>query len=311
MVTQSAFGGHGWQPRTKSLSEEIGSIWHSCGVNNEWSDLKAILVHAPGQEIAGISDPNAFQMLAPIDAALVKQQHREMVKKFEERGVSVFYVNPSENLLPNQMFAADLFFMTPEGVIIARPASVVRSGEERWVARRMAEIGIPILGSIHGHGTFEGADAAWLGPQTVMVGVGFRTNRQGVNQLSTLLKTINVELVQVTMPKGIMHLMGMLRIVDRDLCMVRSGINPDTANTLQQFGYKVVHVPNSEEVEDKMAFNFVTLRPRAILMPRNNPITQSLFEKHGITCDTADVSELIKAAGAIGCLSGIMRRDSI
>ena len=45
---------------------------------------------------------------------------------------------------PNLMFVADLMFMTPEGAILGRPASTVRTGEERFVARRLAELGIAI-----------------------------------------------------------------------------------------------------------------------------------------------------------------------
>jgi len=48
------------------------------------------------------------------------------------------------------MFVSDLMFMTPEGAVLARPASTVRAGEERWVARRLAELGVPILkGMLH------------------------------------------------------------------------------------------------------------------------------------------------------------------
>ena len=48
------------------------------------------------------------------------------------------------------MFVADLMFMTPEGAILGRPASTVRAGEERLVARRLAELGVPILRVVRG-----------------------------------------------------------------------------------------------------------------------------------------------------------------
>jgi len=48
------------------------------------------------------------------------------------------------------MFVSDLMFMTPEGVFLARPASTDRVGEERRVARRLTELGVPILkGKLH------------------------------------------------------------------------------------------------------------------------------------------------------------------
>jgi len=44
-------------------------------------------------------------------------------------------------------------------------------------------------------------------------------------------------------------------------------------------------------------------------MATGNPITQSFYEGLGITCHTVEVGELVKAAGAIGCLSGILERE--
>jgi arginine deiminase len=58
-----------------------------------------------------------------------------------------------------------------------------------------------------------------------------------------------------------------------------------------------------------MALNFVTLGPRQILMPAGNPITQAFLEDAGINCQTVEVDELIKAAGGIGCLTGILQRE--
>ena len=39
----------------------------------------------------------------------------------------------------------------------------------QFVARRLADLGIPILRTIRGSGTFEGADAAWLDPHTLLL----------------------------------------------------------------------------------------------------------------------------------------------
>jgi len=50
-------------------------------------------------------------------------------------------------------------FMTPDGLILARPVSDVRAGEGRQAARKLVDLGISIVRSISGVGTFEGADA--------------------------------------------------------------------------------------------------------------------------------------------------------
>ena len=277
----SAYGGQGWSPRTMSLREELGSIWGPGGISSEWAPLKAVLLHRPGPELLA-DDPNAVQMLEPIDLDVARAQHDGIAQAYREAGVAVHYVQPEGTPTPNQMFVADLIFMTPEGVILARPASTVRAGEERWVARRLADLGIPIVRSVRGRGTFEGADAMWLNPQTVILGRGLRTNAEGAAQVTAILNEMGVAVVQVDLPFGTMHLMGMLRFADRDLALawpkrlVHAGVE-----ALKAHGYQVAFLPDEAEAAHASAFNFVTLGPRKVLMAANQPNTQALLRVAG------------------------------
>ncbi|MEN8171902.1 MAG: arginine deiminase family protein [Chloroflexota bacterium] len=311
LFNASAYGGAGWSPRTAHLSDELGVVWGNCGIDTEWSHLRSVLLHRPGQELSASKDPNAVQMLASVDLARAGDQHDAIAQAYRDAGVTVHYLDPGGQSAPNQMFIADLMFMTPEGAILARPASTIRAGEERWVARKLAELGIPILRSVRGTGTFEGADAAWINPQTVIIGRGLRTNDEGAAQVTSTLYEMGVTVIQVDLPFGTMHLMGMLRFPDHDLAvawpkrLVHRGVE-----TLQEHGFQVAFIPDEIEAETNKAFNFVTLGPRQILMAAHNPVTQSFYENLGITCRTVEVDELSKAAGAMGCLTGILERGS-
>jgi len=308
--TPAAYGGAGWSPRTASLRQEIGRLWGRCGLADEWSPLKAVLLHRPGPELAAVADPNDAHMLAPLDAAQAGRQHDALAQAYRDAGVRVHYVQPPETPSPNLMFVADLLFMTPEGAILGRPASTVRAGEERWIARRLAELGIPILRSLRGAGTFEGADAAWIDPRTVLLATGLRTNREGAAQVTALLQELGVEVVPVGLPYGAMHLMGTLRFPDRDLAMAWPGRVPYAAvEALRSRGYTLLFAPDEGELKRGMALNFVTLGPRRVLMPAGNPISQAFYEQAGITCHTVPVDQLLKAAGAMGCLTGILERE--
>lgn len=305
----AAYGGRGWSPRTAPLHQEIGRVWGACGVTTEWTPLKAVLLHRPGAELEGLSDPNEAQMLAPVDATRAQQQHDALAQAYRDSGITVHYVEASGTPPPNLMFIADLMFMTPEGAILGRPASTVRAGEERFVAQRIAELGIPILRSVRGTGTFEGADAAWIDPKTVLLTTGLRTNAEGAAQVGSLLREMGVEVVLVGLPYGAMHLMGQLRLADRDLAIAWPGRVPYAAvEALRTWGYSVLFLPSEEEAVRGFALNFVTLGPRRILMPADNPITQAFYENVGIMCHTVEVDELLKAAGGIGCLTGILER---
>jgi len=73
----------------------------------------------------------------------------------------------------------------------------------------------------------------------------------------------------------------------------------------------VLFIPDDEEATRGFALNFVTLGPRRVLMAAGNPITQSFYEDAGISYQTVEVSELLKAAGGIGCLTGIVERELV
>ena len=158
-------------------------------------------------------------MLAPVDLAKAQSEHDQLAETYRSLEVDVHYVEPAGSCPPNQMFCADTFVMTPVGALLARPASTVRAGEERWVQNRLAALGVPIARSLTGTATFEGADLMWLNSETAIVGHGLRTNDEAVAQISTFFEQIGCRLIAVDMPVGTMHLMGMLRIIDKDLAV--------------------------------------------------------------------------------------------
>ena len=311
--TASAYGGQGWSQRIQDHRDELGTVWAPYGLDNEYAPLKAVLLHRPGAELrAAEDDPDRVQMLAPLDMAKARDEHDRMADAFRSLDVTVHYVEPGDPCPPNQMFCADTFVMTPVGAVIARPASTVRAGEERWIQRRLADLGVPIARTLHGTATFEGADLMWLDPNTVIVGHGHRTNDAAIAQIAALMEQIGARLVAVDMPAGTMHLMGMLRILDRDLAIAWPRRTPLRAvQALEETGYTVAFPPFADDAASSRAINFVTVGPRKILMVEGLLEFRSWFERNGITCVTTPTDELSKAAGNVGCLTGIIARQQM
>lgn len=307
----SAYGGQGWQGRATSHAQEIGTLWAACGIDSEYAPLRAVVMHEPGAEL-GEADPEAANLLEQIDWQRAAVQHRAIADAYRAAGVAVHLVQPEGRPSANQMFCADLMAATPEGVILARPASVARAGEERWVARRLADLGVPILCTLTGHATFEGADLMFLDPRTAILGRGLRTNDEGIAQVSAALARIGIEVLVVDMPFGTMHLMGMLRFADADLAIAWPRRTPFAAvQALRARGYRVEFLPDEDDNQRNRAMNFVTLGPRKILMVGNCPAARQFYEGLGIHCTEIDCSELAKAAGAIGCLTGVLERAPV
>jgi N-dimethylarginine dimethylaminohydrolase len=307
----AAFGGNGWSPRIRSHATEIGDIWAGCGLDSEWKPLKTVLVHRPGPELSVSRDQaNAFQLAEPLDIRKAREEHERMVEIYRENQVTVEILTPGPPVLPNQLYCADLMAMTPQGAILARPASTVRAGEERWVAQTLGMLGIPVLKTLTGTATFEGADLMWLDSATAVIGRGLRTNQAAIDQITTLLSEMGITTLAFDLPFGTMHFMGMLRIVDKDLAFVWPRRTPYALVTaLKERGFQVRSLPSEAEALSGMAFNFVVLGPGKIMLPAGNPKTIAAYEDMGIQCIPAAVDELQKANGAVGCMTGILHRD--
>ena len=308
--SRAAFGGDRWSARTDPLARELGTLWARCGVDSEIAPLRQVLLHRPGRELSASADPDAVQMLAPLDPVRAAAQHAALARTYGELGIEVHWVEPRVEPPPNLLYVADLLWSVPEGVVLGRPASTVRAGEERWVARRLADLGIPVLRTIRGRGVFEGADAMWIAPGTVLVGLGLRTNDEGARQIASLMSEMEVTVHLVDLPRGAMHLMGALRLVDQDLAFGWPALVPSRVEALLgDLGVRLLLPPDLDELVDGSALNFVVVAPREIVMPTGNPRTMAFYEHHGVHCHQVDVSELHKGTGGIACMTGVLERE--
>ncbi len=305
----AAYGGDGWSPRVDAHAAEIGSLWAACGIDSEWRRLTVVALRRPGAEIA-VDDTNASQFLDVLDLGRAQAEHDALADAYRAQGVEVIEVPDAPRPSPNRMFCADLLVMTPEGAILARPASTVRAGEEVAVAAALAQARVPILKTLTGQATFEGADLMWLDGENAIIGRGLRTNQQAIDQIAALMAEIGRGLIAVDLPHGTMHLMGMLRIAGADLAIAWPRRTPHAAVVaLRERGYRVAFLPGEDEAENNKALNFVTLGPRRILMPAGNPGARGFYEGLGVEMIETPMTELRKAAGAVGCLTGVVGRE--
>jgi N-dimethylarginine dimethylaminohydrolase len=187
----------------------------------------------------------------------------------------------------------------------------VRAGEERLVSEALATIGVPILMTVHGNATFEGADAIWVDEDLCFVAEGLRTNEEGATQVERMLCEIGVpNVVRVGLPHGAMHLDGLLAILDHDLAVVWPRRTPyKVVDTLRKRGFRFLEVEDEDEAHHCLPLNFVALAPSEILMPAGAVAMRQRYEDAGVRCHTVDVAECIKAGGGIHCMTGFLKRD--
>jgi N-dimethylarginine dimethylaminohydrolase len=311
MSLTAAYGGTKWSPRVNSMRGDMQEYWGSWGSSSECGKLHAVLLRRPGPEMEAITDYDAVQMRADLNADIARVQHDAMADAYEAHGVSVYYVENGRLDKPNSYFIRDLMLMTPEGAIITRPASTVRAGEERFVAEALGRLGVPILMSVHGTGTFEGADVIWVDQDLCFLAEGLRTNSEGANQVERMLKEIGVrDVLRVQLPWGAMHLDGLLNFADRDLAVVWPRRTPyPVVRTLLDRGFRILEVVDEHEAHHQLPMNFVALEPGKILMPKGGDVMRARYEDAGVECVEVEIGELIKGGGGIHCMTGFLKRD--
>lgn len=306
-------GGAGWVSRDGTTADELGGVWADVGVTSEVGVLRAVLMRRPGPEIEAVEDPASALWFAKLDPILARAQHDTLAGLYRDHGVAVHYVEDAPLDKPNAYFCRDQFAMTAYGAILARPASRSRAGEERAVAVALAKAGVPILHSVHGAGNFEGADVVVVNQDLVLVGEGMRTNRAGAAQVAQVFRETGVPQVEIVqLPYGSGHIDGCLNLVDRDLALLfPTQIAYRVYELLRHHGFRIMDIPDLDETLNGMAINIVPIAPGVVVMPAGNPRTQAALERAGVECIPIDVSELMKGAGSVHCMTGVLKRDPL
>jgi len=247
-----------------------------------------------------------------MDPVKAREQHDQLTQIYRDHGVNVHYVEETGNY-PNALFCRDLLLMTPEGAIVTRPAIEVRRGEEKYVSQALGKLGVPIVKTINGSATFEGACVIWVDSESVLLGVGNRANAEGARQVEAELRNMGVENVCYTQINfGHAHLDGNMNIADKDIAVIFPWQVPhDTAVFLMDRGFKLIEVNDLEEAKRNSAINFVALEPGKIVMPAGSPKTKDKLEKAGVEVIEINIDELQKGWGAMHCMTAFLKRDKV
>ena len=291
------------------FEEQIRDYWGDWGISSQCAPLKSVLLRRPGSEINEFSWEEA-RFREGIDPDKFREAHQRLVDFYEENGVKVYFLDEQREDRPNAVYCRDLMFMTPEGAIIARPALPVRRGEEVAMAKALAALNIPIVKTITGTGTFEGADCLWVDRKTAILARSSRTNETGYNQVAQVLREQGVEtILTVPIPYTNAHLDGIMNFVDTDKAIVNTRQVPyDVVEYLMNRGYNIIDAPDQDEARFSLGLNIVALRPGVVIQAQGNPKTKEALEKNGVEVISLDFDEILKGWGSVHCCSATLAR---
>ena len=235
----------------------------------------------------------------------------------EESGVEILWFDDAPDDLADSIFTYDPSFMTLHGAVILRPGKVKRLGEIEVHRRFYEGMDIPIIGEISGQGTVEGGDCFWLDDSTLAVGRGFRSNEEGINQLSNILSSFGIDVLQFDLPSyddpdACLHLMSIVSPLDHDLALVFKPLLPDSLHdVLTDFGFELLFAPDDEfESSLGLSLNVLAVSERNVIAIEGFDKTKELMEGAGCSVSTFAGDELcIPCEGGPTCLTRPVLRN--
>jgi N-dimethylarginine dimethylaminohydrolase len=289
------------------------------GIYNDVGTLKTVLMHRPGDEMkritadkydpsidALIDDDEQWYFRSDQGPALEKMQteHDILVRTLCDNGVEVVFVDGNSKD-PNSMFTRDMGMVVRGGIVIARMGPVGREfgtgrrGEEAYISRKVAEIGMPILHTIHGTGLMEGGSFCYLTEKVAAIGLSKRGNEYGAGQVRKVLEIQGTELVEVPLVGFSMHLDGALVMVDHDKAIINVERLPYWfVDKLQELGIDPIQ---ADYRDAKLAVNCLALKPGKILMDEAAPWSAERLAAKGVEILTTPWRECRKHGGGIHC----------
>ena len=246
------------------------------------------------------------------DPGRAADEHAALRSMLEVAGAEVVIGRPAGPEHPDAIYAYDPVLLASAGAIVVRPGKPGRRGEPAEVAADLSAVGIGTIGRVVAPGIAEGGDMFWLDDTTLLIGLGYRTNRDGGRQIDALLPGVEVltfDLPHHLGPDRCLHLMSGVSPLAEDLAIVFQPILPARLlQLLAERGVRWVEVPPEEF--DSMGPNVLALAPRVALALDGNPETRRRMEAMGVEVKTYEGREISrKGDGGPTCLTRPLERD--
>lgn len=259
---------------------------------NEWQDLR-------------------FHSKPQLDESI--NEYSEFKKILGNTGVEMIDLPQSNNLTIDSIYTRDSILISPKGLILCNMGRASRTPEARSNYESLKLLGHKIAGEILAPGTLEGGDFIWLNNSQCAVGLGPRTNQEGIRQLAEILgKDIELHIVPLpnpSHPDDVLHLMSIISPIDKDLALIYRPFMPASfIKWLEELGMKFVEVDEKEYV--LMGCNVLATSPRSVIMLENLPGVQRNLQNAGCDVQTYKGIEISrKGEGGPTCLTRPLKRN--
>jgi len=286
-------------------------------VLNEYSSLTQVAIRSPLNSF--ISDEklsNEWEDLRFHSQPQLKESISEFIefrKLLLNNEIEIIDLPQTNGLTIDSIYTRDSILISPNGLILCNMGRASRTPEARANYEDLKLQGHKIAGEILAPGTLEGGDFIWLSDTKAAVGLGPRTNQEGIDQLKKILgNTIELHVVQLpapSHPEDVLHLMSIISPLDKDLALIYKPLMPASfIQWLAQLGIEFVEVDEVEYL--LMGCNVLATSPRSVIMLENLPIVQKSLQNAGCKIQTYKGIEISrKGEGGPTCLTRPLKRN--
>jgi dimethylargininase len=233
------------------------------------------------------------QNLGMPDIDLALEQHAAYIAVLRQLGLDVTILDVDEHY-PDSVFVEDVAILYGGVAIITRPGAPSRSGEVESM-REVLRARMPVV-ELGDSETMEldGGDVLFCGKQ-VLVGLGLRTNEEGLRCLGQRLREIDPSLSVEGIPfSGVLHLKSGITALRLDMLLY----NPACQMEVQFPFARTITLPS----EQGYAANVLPIND-AILIIKGYPAVATLAHQYYQHVIELDMSEFRKMDGSLTCLS--------
>jgi dimethylargininase len=251
---------------------------------------KLALVRSPGPRLAEGLLTHLERVAVDVDRA--RRQWEAYVAALDAEGWECLEVEPADDC-PDAVFVEDTVVVYRDLAVISRPGADERKPETDGTERALRGLSYRIA-NIEAPGTLDGGDVLKHGG-TVWVGVGGRTNQEGVDQLAVLLAPLGATVVGVPVTK-VLHLKSAVTALPDGTVVGYPPLVDDQSA-----------FPSFLPVPEEPGSHVVLLDGETVLMSTSAPMTKALLEERGLRVVAVDMSEFEKLEGCVTCLSVRLR----
>ena len=313
------------EPVFESRQQQLAVWGREWGCDNDVGQLRLCLMHRPGEEM-NIVDPACridaigsygdtrrgwyFQSDVIPDWDEFRAQHDHLVQVLRAEGVEVVFLDSVEDDGIKSVYTRDSSIAVKGGALVTRLARSIRRGEEAHVSKTLANLGMPILRTLHASALMEGGSFAWLNSKTAVIARSICVNDEGCDQVEQVLNAQGVELLRIDMTGYDIHIDGALTMIDIDVAIIDPDLLPyGFLRQLEALGITTVEI---DEADDPWIINCLAVSPGRVIMPRGmSAPTETRLQQLNIDVIEIDYDKLQLNGGGIHCSTCPLVRDSV